>query len=103
MTRSTAALVCAATATRQPRRGPHTERCPRKKWMAATSSMLLPVPKGPCTTHSGLAACAAAGQAQYYSHCLAHLDKGSIKAVCIVSHKMPRMQTRGCRMFAQEG
>ncbi len=30
--------------------------------MAATSSMLLPVPKGPCTTHSGHALCTAVVQ-----------------------------------------
>ena len=60
MTRSTAALVCAATATLHPRRGPSLQAWPRRKCMAATSSMLLPVPKGPCTTHSGHALCTAA-------------------------------------------
>lgn len=56
MTRSTAALVCALTAILQPFRGPSHSLSESSRWMAATSSMLLPVPKGPWTMHSGDAA-----------------------------------------------
>jgi hypothetical protein len=81
MTRSTAALVCAATAILQRLSGPSLVRCPSRKWMAATSSMLFPVPKGPCTTHRGLAACMGHRQMIY-----------SIGSAATYGHRVPFQQ-----------
>ena len=57
MMRSTAAFVCAATATLQPLRGPSLFRSRSNRWIAATSNIDFPVPKGPWMMHRGLQAC----------------------------------------------
>lgn len=57
MTRSTAAFVCAATAILQPFRGVSLSRSCNNRWIAATSSIDFPVPKGPWMMHRGLHAC----------------------------------------------